>query len=75
MSQEKKQPKLNMEKNDGPRKGPKFNIYWVYGIIILALVSAQIFNFSPELKVITEKQFRDNILIQGDVEKLHLVKK
>ena len=28
MSQENKQSK--MEKGDGQRKGPKFNIYWVY---------------------------------------------
>jgi AFG3 family protein len=74
MSQENKQSKSNMEKNDGPRKGPKFNIYWIYGIIIVALISAQIFNVAPELKAITEKQFRDNILIQGDVQKLDLVK-
>ncbi|TDO26344.1 cell division protease FtsH [Sediminibacterium goheungense] len=74
MSQENKQSKSNMEKTDGPRKGPKFNIYWIYGIIIVALISAQIFNVSPELKSITEKQFRDNILIQGDVQKLDLVK-
>jgi len=74
MSQENKQSKSNMEKGDGQRKGPKFNIYWIYGIIIIVLISAQVFNFAPELKVITEKQFRDNILLQGDVQKLDLVK-
>lgn len=74
MSQENKQSKSNMEKGDGQRKGPKFNIYWIYGIIIIVLISAQVFNFAPELKVITEKQFRDNILLQGDVKKLDLVK-
>eukprot|EP00611_Tribonema_gayanum_P023525 TRINITY_DN4966_c0_g1_i2.p1 TRINITY_DN4966_c0_g1~~TRINITY_DN4966_c0_g1_i2.p1 ORF type:complete len:684 (-),score=62.85 TRINITY_DN4966_c0_g1_i2:1167-3218(-) len=74
MSQENKQSKLNMEKGDGQRKGPKFNIYWIYGIIIIVLISAQVFNFAPELKAITEKQFRDNILVQGDVQKLDLVK-
>jgi AFG3 family protein len=74
MSQENKQSKSNMEKGEGQRKGPKFNIYWIYGIIIIVLISAQVFNFSPELKVITEKQFRDNILVQGDVQKLDLVK-
>ncbi len=63
-----------MEKGDGQRKGPKLNIYWIYGIIIVGLISAQIFNVSPELKAITEKQFRDNILVQGDVQKLDLVK-
>ncbi|MFZ6025332.1 MAG: ATP-dependent zinc metalloprotease FtsH [Bacteroidota bacterium] len=74
MLQENKQSKLNMEKGDGQRKGPKFNIYWIYGIIIIVLISAQVFNFAPELKVITEKQFRENILVQGDVQKLDLVK-
>lgn len=74
MSQENKQFKSNMEKGDGQRKGPKFNIYWIYAIIIIVLVSAQIFNFAPDLKEISEKQFRDNILLQGDVQKLDLVK-
>src|ERR1044072_4344445 len=27
-----------------PRKGPRFNIYWVYGIIILAILSLQFFS-------------------------------
>lgn len=72
MSQENKQSK--MEKGDGQRKGPKFNIYWVYGIIAIVLILAQVMNFSPELKVISEQQFRNEILLQGDVQKLHLVK-
>jgi len=72
MSQENKQSK--MEKGDGQRKGPKFNIYWVYGIIAIVLILAQVMNFSPELKVISEQQFRNEILLPGDVQKLDLVK-
>jgi AFG3 family protein len=26
----------------GQRKGPKFNIYWIYGIILLAILGAQL---------------------------------
>lgn len=63
-----------MEKGDGQRKGPKFNIYWVYGIIAIVLILAQVMNFSPELKVISEQQFRNEILLPGDVQKLDLVK-
>ncbi len=63
-----------MEKGEGQRKGPKFNIYWVYGIIAVVLLLAQVMNFSPELKPITEKTFRDEILLKGDVLKLDLVK-
>lgn len=74
MSQENKQSKSNMEKGDGQRKGPKFNIYWIYGIIAIVLLLAQVINISPELKGITEKEFRDQILLQGDVQKLDLVK-
>ncbi|MEN9298639.1 MAG: hypothetical protein RLZZ429_952 [Bacteroidota bacterium] len=63
-----------MEKGDGQRRGPKFNIYWVYGIIAIVLILAQVMNFSPELKVISEQQFRNEILLPGDVQKLDLVK-
>ena len=56
MSQENKQSKSNMEKGDGQRKGPKFNIYWIYGIIAIVLLLAQVMNFSPEIKGITEKE-------------------
>lgn len=27
-----------------PRKGPRFNIYWVYGLIILAIIGLQLFS-------------------------------
>src|SRR3712207_4270234 len=38
-----------------PRKGPRFNIYWVYGIIILAILSLRLFSgaFSSNEKSMT----------------------
>lgn len=62
------------EKSDGPRKGPKFSIYWVYGIIAAVLLSAQFMKFAPELTPTYELEFKQNMLLKGDVERLDLVK-
>lgn len=62
------------EKGDGPRKGPKFNVYWVYAIIAAVLLSAQFMKFAPELTPTYELEFKQNMLLKGDVERLDLVK-
>ncbi|MCK9404550.1 MAG: ATP-dependent zinc metalloprotease FtsH [Chitinophagaceae bacterium] len=62
------------EKSDGPRKGPKFSIYWVYAIIAAVLLSAQFMKFAPELTPTYELEFKQNMLLKGDVERLDLVK-
>src|SRR5690349_3792298 len=57
----------------GNRKGPKFNIYWVWAIIFAVLVGFQLFgSFSPDAKVITDLEFY-KMLDAGDVEKLNTV--
>ena len=62
------------EKGDGPRKWPKFNVYWVYAIIAAVLLSAQFMKFAPELTPTYELEFKQNMLLKGDVERLDLVK-
>ena len=49
MSQENKTPKFNIQndKGDAPRKGPKFNIYWLYAVIAIVLLSAQFWKLAP----------------------------
>ncbi len=75
MSQENKNIKLGSDKGDGPRKGPKFSIYWIYAIIAVVLLGAQFFTkMSPEVNKSTEQEFRQNMLAQGDVLKLDIVK-
>jgi AFG3 family protein len=75
MSQENKSPKLSgQDKGDGPRKGPKFNIYWIYAIIAAVLLFAQFMKFTPESTQTFEQEFRQKMLLEGDVEKLELVK-
>lgn len=61
------------DKGDGPRKGFKFNPYWVYAIIAIILLSAQFMRFAPDLTRTTEQEFKQKMLIKGDVEKLDLV--
>ena len=62
------------EKGDGSRKGPKFNIYWIYAIIAGILLFAQFMKFAPETTQTWEQEFKQKMLLQGDVEKLELIK-
>ena len=34
---------------DGP-KLPKFNIYWIYGLIAISLLSTRFFQMAPEIR-------------------------
>ena len=74
MLQENKNSKLSgQEKGDGPRKGPKFSIYWIYAIIAVILLFAQFSHFAPDLTKTSEQEFKQNMLAKGDVQKLDLV--
>ena len=74
MLQENKNSKLSgQEKGDGTRKGPKFNIYWIYAIIAVILLVAQFSNFAPDLTKTSEQEFKQNMLAKGDVQKLDLI--
>ncbi len=58
------------------RKGPKFSIYWVYGLILAALIGSTLFGggLKPEAAKLSEQEFRQYMLLGGDVEKIDLVK-
>ena len=60
----------------GPRKGPRFNIYWVYGIIILAILGLQIFGgaFGGAEKSITFLRLQQ-MLDSGKVARIVTVNK
>ncbi|MES2331586.1 MAG: ATP-dependent zinc metalloprotease FtsH [Bacteroidota bacterium] len=75
MSQENKPTRLNgQDKGEGPRKGPKFSIYWIYAIIAAVLLLANFIKGTPETIKVDEVEFKQKMLLQGDVEKLDLVK-
>lgn len=61
--------------NKSPKKGPKFNLYWVYGIIAVVLLSMNFFDFQNKPKEISFQEFQRNLLANRDVEKLVVVNK
>jgi cell division protease FtsH len=49
-------------------KLPKFNIYWIYGLIALSLLSARFFQMAPDVSTLTHNEFV-KVIASGDVEK------
>lgn len=72
MQQESKPPKGGSP--EGQKKGPKINLYVIYGIIAVLLLVASLGRFSPDLITVTEQEFMNEMLVKGDIEKIDLVK-
>jgi len=58
-----------------PKKGPKFNIYWVYAFIGIALLAMNFLDFRSQPQEISFQQFQLDYLQPGDVDKLVVVNK
>lgn len=65
------------KKTDGGKKFPLpktpksgFNFYWLYGIIIVALIGTQLFQFGGGEQEITYEYFANNMLKAHDVDKI-----
>ena len=58
-----------------PPRGPKFNIYWVYGIIALFLLGINFFPFSKSPKLVSFEEVNQTMLQTEDIEKLVVVNK
>ncbi|UMB60471.1 ATP-dependent zinc metalloprotease FtsH [Lutibacter sp. A80] len=68
MSQEKKNTSKN--KNIKP---PKFNFYWIYGIVFALFIGYQIFNSdSLSTKNLSQNEF-ENILKENDIERILII--
>lgn len=66
----------NMNPNGkAPKKGPKFNLYWVYIIIAIILLSMNFFDFHTKPKITSFQTFSTNMLANGDVDSLVVVNK
>jgi AFG3 family protein len=70
-------PRFNRPKGDddaNPKKGPKFNIYWIWGVIAVVLIAVEYFGpFSPDARQTNELEFRSSMLAKGDVEKIETI--
>ena len=55
------------------RKGPQFNIYWLYAIILIFLIGSSLFGpMTPNMAKINELEFR-NMVAQGQVDRYTIV--
>jgi len=55
------------------RKGPQFNIYWLYAIILIFLIGSSLFGpMAPNMAKINELEFR-NMVAQGQVDRYTIV--
>ena len=55
------------------RKGPQFNIYWLYAIILVFLVGSSLFGpLAPNMAKINELEFR-NMVAQGQVDRYTII--
>lgn len=62
------------DRDKSSRKPPKFNIYWVYGLILAVLVGSTFLKTNPDITKVTEQEFKDEMLAKGDVLKIELVR-
>jgi AFG3 family protein len=76
----KGQPKVNRNgiNPNGPKDGsqgskPKFNIYWIYGLIILAFLAMQFFKVGNHVETIDKKTFISDMLLNHDVDRIEII--
>jgi len=61
----------NGNDDKGQRRGPRFSIYWIYALIAVILIGYNFLSIESGKMVKTnEKEFKENMLAKGDVEKL-----
>ncbi|HNP21208.1 MAG TPA: ATP-dependent zinc metalloprotease FtsH [Panacibacter sp.] len=72
----KMKPNFPGRNNDerGQKKPPRFNIYWIYALIAILLIGYQFMNITtPDSSSISFQEFKQKMLLQGDVDKLEQV--
>jgi DNA-directed RNA polymerase subunit RPC12/RpoP len=54
-------------------KKNKINLYWIYGLIFICLLVPRFFQLSPDIATTSELEFKQIMLLYGDVELLDFV--
>ncbi len=66
-------PDTNQKKDDAGNNKPKFNAYWIYGLILLGIVALQFMQMGQGPKEITWQKFEREMLRDHDVKKIVVV--
>lgn len=71
MGQDEKNKMPNFDRNRDNKKGPKVSIYLIYGIIALLIIGwSLLMGNKPSMYGTSEQTFKDQMLAQGDVQKI-----
>lgn len=68
-------PNNGQDNNKQQNNKPKFNVYWIYGLIAIAILSIQFLSIGNKPIHITESRFKNQMLEQGDVARVVVVNK
>ena len=60
--------------DDQQKKKPRFNIYWVYGIIFLSIVGWNLYRGVSSAGIETDQQKFYSMVLQGDVTKIKTIR-
>ncbi len=71
---QKKEPTNLGGNNNNTPKIPKFNGYWIYGILLLLFLAFFLMNQNEAVKTIPYSKFTQKILPSGDVELITVIK-
>ncbi len=74
-NQQKKNNNGQDNKNNQQNNKPKFNVYWIYGLIAIAILSIQFLSIGNSPVHISESRFKNQMLEQGDVARVVVVNK
>ena len=73
MSLNNEQPSGGKKSGPRPRKGPQFNIYWVYAIILVLLLGSSLFGpLNPNMAKINELEFK-SMVTKGQVDRYTII--
>ena len=79
MTEQNKKPNMFPKPGDKSGKGknpkPKFNVYWIYGVIGLAIIGTYFMRMGVGAEEITRRRFETEMLTTYDVEKIIIVNK
>jgi AFG3 family protein len=77
MTNQQEQKKGNESKKDNPfgkkPNTPKFNPYWIYGVVILLFIGLQFIDWGSKPEEIYWQQFKTSMLDSGDVDKVEII--
>ncbi|MCK5169938.1 MAG: ATP-dependent zinc metalloprotease FtsH [Bacteroidales bacterium] len=75
MVDNKQNSKKPINRPSSDKQKPKFNVYWIYGLIAVVFIGLQLLSFTPKPTEISMQEFERNMLKNGDVAKIVVVNK